>query len=207
MTISPAKSSQPAPRMHHVAIQFAVWWILRDNMSARDRAGASASRGNGLARALSSLDSRFEVRETTSGSTVVASRREPLAGFKEEEAEPAPATPLEPLSDGQYRHVVITGCDSGFGNAVALRVAKLPGYRVHALCLLADSVASLSALGVAGCVHCVQARIMCIVCGVVCLTLLYLAGSTPFSAMSPRTPMSLLQQPLLRARRIAFGRW
>ena len=60
-----------------------------------------------------------------------------------------PDKPLKPLPDGRLRHVVITGCGSGFGRATALRIAITPGYYVHALCRRQDSADALAAEGVA----------------------------------------------------------
>ena len=54
-------------------------------------------------------------------------------------------TPLAPLPTGKVRHVVITGCDTGFGHDAAIRIADTPGFQVHALCLTVEGVAVLRA--------------------------------------------------------------
>ena len=45
--------------------------------------------------------------------------------------------------NGKARHVVITGCDSGFGRMLALRL-HAQGFHVHAGCLLPKSAVELS---------------------------------------------------------------
>lgn len=54
-------------------------------------------------------------------------------------------TPLPDLPSGKLRHVVVTGCDTGFGRDAAIRIADTPGFHVHALCLMQESLSSLRA--------------------------------------------------------------
>ena len=45
----------------------------------------------------------------------------------------------------ERRAVLITGCDSGFGRALALRCAQIGGLKVYAACLTAAGCEALAA--------------------------------------------------------------